>query len=132
MRKNELLLANTFDALISKLEAFGSQIKHLVTTADQQNPAAKFNAFVGEIIQELDPPAERGDGHLAPATEMEFFLRMHGHESLQDLFSEIRVDEAAGKCEDAHWYGKEAFKKMLDGKIETPAAEMANGNEIER
>ena len=132
MRKIELLLANTFDALISKLEAFGSQIMHLVTTADQPELPAKLNSFVGEIIQELDPPAKRGDDHLASATETECFLRMHGHESFQDLFSEIRVDEAAGKCEEAHWYGKEAFKKILDGKIETPAAEMANGNEIER
>jgi hypothetical protein len=132
MRKIDLLLADSFDAMISKLEAFGDQFAHLATTADQRNLAAQFNAFVGEIIQELSPPGIQRDGHLAPATEMESFLRLHGHETLSGLFAEIRADEAAAKQEDAHWYGKEALKKILDGKTEAPAAEMAKDHGIER
>jgi hypothetical protein len=132
MRKIDLLLADSFDGLISKLEAFGHKFEQLATTADQRKLAARFNAFVGEIIQELSPPGEEKDGHQPPATQMEYFLRLHGHESLSDLFAEIRVDEAAAKREDAHWYGKEAFKKILGGKTETPAAEMAQDKGIER
>lgn len=133
MRKIEALLAaDTFETLMTKLEAFGDQFAHLATTADQRNLVAQFNAFVGEIIQELSPPGEQRDGHQAPATEMESFLRLHGHETLSGLFKEIRADEAAGKQEDAHWYGKEALKKILDGKTEAPPAEMVKDEGIER
>ncbi len=48
------------------------------------------------------------------------------------LFKEIREDEAAGKREDAHWYGKEAFQKILDGTTEAPAAEKGKNKGIER
>jgi hypothetical protein len=49
------------------------------------------------------------------------------------LFKEIRADEAAGqKREDAHWYGKESFQKILDGKSQAPAAEKAKDKGIER
>jgi len=52
---------------------------------------------------------------------------------LAALFKEIRADEAAGKREDAHGYGKEAFQKMLDGKTNAPAAaEKDKDKEIER
>jgi hypothetical protein len=120
MRKIDLLLANSFDALVSKLEAFGNKFEQLATTADQRKLAAEFNAFAGDIIQELSPPGA------------DYFLRLHGHESLSDLFAEIRADEVASRREDAHRYGKEAFKKILDGKSETPAAEMTQDKGIER
>ena len=48
------------------------------------------------------------------------------------LFKEIREDEVAGKREDAHWYGKEAFQKILDGKTEAAAAEKGKDKDIKR
>ena len=33
-------------------------------------------------------------------------------EELAALFKEIRADEAAAKREDAHWYGREAFRNI--------------------
>lgn len=51
---------------------------------------------------------------------------------LAALFKEIRADEAAGKREDAHWYGMEAFQRILDAKTKTPATEKAKDNAIER
>lgn len=132
MRKIDLLLADIFDGLTSKLEAFAHQFGQTATTADQRKLAGEFQAFVGEIIQEIAPPGERMDAHLAPATEMESLLRLHGHETLSGLFEEMRSDEAAGKREDAHWYGKEAFKKILDGKSETPPSAIAKDQGIER
>lgn len=52
--------------------------------------------------------------------------------ALAALFKEIREDEAAGKREDAHWYGKEAFQKILDGTTEAAAAEKDKDKGIER
>ncbi len=48
------------------------------------------------------------------------------------LFKEMRADEEAAKREDAHWYGKEAFQQILDGKTEAPAAEKGKDKGIER
>lgn len=48
------------------------------------------------------------------------------------LFKEIRKDEAAGKREDAHWYGREAFQKILDGTTEAAAVEKGKAQGIER
>jgi hypothetical protein len=120
------------DALMTKLEAFGNQFEQLATTADQRSLAAQFNAFVAELSQEFDVPGKETDRHLAPLTGQELFLKEHGHESFSALFEEIRADEAAAKREDAHWYGKETFKKILEGKTEIPAAEMAKDTGIER
>lgn len=53
-------------------------------------------------------------------------------EKLAALFNEMRADEAAGKQEDSHWYGKEAIQKMLGGKTEAPAAELGKDKDIER
>jgi hypothetical protein len=54
-------------------------------------------------------------------------------EELAALFKEMRADEAAAKREDAHWYGKEAFKNILDGKTKAPAVEKDKDNRgIER
>ena len=53
-------------------------------------------------------------------------------EKLAALFKEIRADEAAGKREDAHWHGKEAFQTILDGKTNAPATEKSKDKEIER
>jgi hypothetical protein len=120
------------DALMTKLEAFGNQFEQLATTADQRNLAAQFNAFVGELSQEFGVPGKETDRHLTPITGQELFLKEHGHESFSALFEEIRADGAAAKREDAHWYGKETFKKILEGKTEIPAAEIAQDNGIER
>jgi hypothetical protein len=120
------------DALMTRLEAFGNQFEHLATTDDQRILAARFNAFVGELIQEFDTPGKEMDHHLAPITGKELFLKEHGHESLSALFEEIRADEATAKREDAHWYGRETFKKILDDKTEIPAAEIVKDIGIER
>ena len=48
------------------------------------------------------------------------------------LMKEVREDEAAGKREDAHWYGKDTFQKLLDGTTKAPAAEKSKDKEIER
>ncbi|HEV3440674.1 MAG TPA: hypothetical protein VG122_25185 [Gemmata sp.] len=120
------------DALMTKLEAFGNQFEQLATTADQRNLATQFNAFVGELSQEFGVPGKETDRHLAPITGQELFWKEHGHESFSALFEEIRTDEAATKREDAHWYGRETFKKILEGKTESPAAEMAEDFGIER
>ena len=48
------------------------------------------------------------------------------------LMKEVREDEAAGKREDAHWYGKDTIQKLLDGTTKTPAAEKSKDEEIER
>ena len=53
-------------------------------------------------------------------------------EELAALFKEIRADEAAARREDAHWYGKEAFQKILEGKTEAPAVEKGKDNGMER
>ncbi len=53
-------------------------------------------------------------------------------EELAALFKEIRADEAAAKREDAHWYEKEAFKKILDGKTKAVAVEMGKDKGMER
>lgn len=53
-------------------------------------------------------------------------------EELTALFKEIRADEAAAKREDAHFYGKEAFQRILDAKTEAPAAEKGKDRGIER
>jgi hypothetical protein len=130
MQKIDLLLADSLEPLISKLATFGNRFERLATTADQRTLSAQFNAFVGEIIQELSPP-ER-DTHTAPGTQMEYFRRIHGHESLADLLAEIRMDEAAAKREDAHWSGKESFKKTQEDRTETSAAVIAKDKGIER
>jgi hypothetical protein len=53
-------------------------------------------------------------------------------EELAVLFKEIRADEAAAKREDAHWYGREAFRNILDAKADAPAAEKTKDKGIER
>ena len=53
-------------------------------------------------------------------------------EELAALFKEIREDEAAAKREDAHWYGMEAFKRILDAKTKAPADEKAKEKRIKR
>jgi predicted amidohydrolase YtcJ len=53
-------------------------------------------------------------------------------EELAALFKEIREDEAAAKREDAHCYGTEAFKNILDAKEQAPAAEKTKDKGIER
>jgi hypothetical protein len=53
-------------------------------------------------------------------------------EELAALFKEIQADESAAKREDAHWYGREAFKNILDAKEQAPAAEKTKDKGIER
>ena len=53
-------------------------------------------------------------------------------EELAALFNEIRADAAAAKREDAHWYGKEAFRNILDGKTKAPTVEKGKDKGIER
>jgi len=53
----------------------------------------------------------------------------HGHLTLASLVEEMRQDEAAGKSEDAHWYGKEALQKILGGKTDAPEPKPAKGKE---
>jgi hypothetical protein len=48
------------------------------------------------------------------------------------LLKETLADEAAGKREDAHWYGMETLRKIADGKTEAPAAEKGKDRDIER
>jgi hypothetical protein len=40
--------------------------------------------------------------------------------ALSALFEEIRQDEAAGKKENAHWYGKETLQMLRDRKTNAP------------
>jgi hypothetical protein len=132
MRKfDALLLADTFEAFMTKLEAFGDHFERLATTVEQHELSAQFNAFVGEIIHATISPGKES-GHLVPDTEYEAFLKQHGHESFSSLLAEIRADEAAAKQEDAQWYGREAFKKILDGPMEVASTEMAKDKGIER
>ncbi len=56
----------------------------------------------------------------------------HGHQTWADLFKEMQQDEAAGKREDAHWYGKEAFQKILAGKTDALEPEPAKGKEQDK
>ncbi len=128
---NALQSADTLDELMTKLEAFGDHFAHLATTADQRELATRFNAFVGELSQAMLSPAEE-KVHVVPATHEEPFHKPHGHETLAGLFAELRADEAAAKSVDAHSYRTEAFKKILDGKTEPPAAETVKDKEIER
>ena len=44
-------------------------------------------------------------------------------EELAALFRELREDYAAAKREDAHWYGRDAFQKLLDERAKAPAVE---------
>jgi hypothetical protein len=53
-------------------------------------------------------------------------------EELAALFKEMREDYAAAKREDAHWYGREAFQDIVDGKTKPPAAEKTKDKGIER
>jgi len=135
MRKiNALLIADTFDVVMTKLEAFGDHFEHLATTAEQRQLAVEFNAFVGEIIQLMLSPGEEAGRRFAPEDEKEAFKREHGHETLAGLFAEIRADEAAAKREDAHGYGygKEALREILGGTTGDAAAEKGKGHGIER
>jgi hypothetical protein len=133
MRKiDALLIADTFEVYATKLEAFADHFEHLATTAEQRELAAQFNAFARELIQEFFFSGKEADRQPVPTTEEELPWREHGHESLAGLFEEIRADEVAGKREGAHWYGRNAFKAILNGKTETPATEMSKDNGIER
>ena len=133
MRKSgEPMLADSFDAVTTKLEAFADHFEHLATTTAQRELAAEFSAFVGEIIQAMFSPGEPMGSRLAPLAEKEAFQKLHGHETWSDLFKEIRADEAAGKRDDAHCYGREAFRKILDGKTEAPAVVKGKDRDIER
>ena len=51
--------------------------------------------------------------------EKEFYTA----EELAAIFKEMREDYAAGKREEAHWYGREAFQDILDAKTKTPTVE---------
>jgi hypothetical protein len=53
-------------------------------------------------------------------------------EGLAALRKEIVADTEAGKREDAHWYGKEAFQKIFNGKPEAPTAEKGKDRGIGR
>jgi hypothetical protein len=53
-------------------------------------------------------------------------------EELAALLKEMREDYAAAKRQDAHWYGREAFPEILDGKTKPPAAEKTNDKSNER
>jgi hypothetical protein len=48
------------------------------------------------------------------------------------LRKEIAADPEAGKREDAHWYGTEAFQKILNEKSKAPAPEKGKDRGIER
>jgi hypothetical protein len=131
MRKiDKQLVTHVLDGLLTKLEAFGEQFLNLATTADQRDLAAEFNAFVEEMMQAMLYHGNE-TGCVAPDPEEQAFHKQHGHETLAGLFAEIRGDEAAGKREDAHWYGRLSLKTMLNNKTETPAAEKGNDKEIE-
>lgn len=133
MRKiDALLTADTFEVYATKLEAFADHFEHLATTSEQRELATQFNAFVRELIQEFFFPGKATDHPPVPATGKEPFWEEHGHDSLSGLLGEISADEVAGKHEDAHWYGREAFKAILDGKTETHAVETVKVNRIER
>lgn len=53
-------------------------------------------------------------------------------EKLAALFKEMREEEAAGKREEAQWYGQEALRKILDLKTEARPAEKDKDKGIER
>jgi hypothetical protein len=128
---DRLLSADTSDAIIAKLQAFGDQFEHLATTVDQRKLAAQFKAFVGEVTQATLYPSEETEP-MAPASEEESFVRQHGHITLAGLLAEIRADEEAGKREDAHWYGTDVFKQFQGGRTESSTAEKGNNKDIER
>jgi hypothetical protein len=48
------------------------------------------------------------------------------------LFKELRDDYAAAKRENAHWYGSEAYQRILDAKAKAPAVEKGNDRQMER
>ena len=132
MGKTEtLLLVDAFDALMAKLEAFGDQFEHLAKTADQRELAGKFNAFLEKMMHEIYSPGEL-TGHGNDSASEEDLSTTHGHATLSELFKEIRMDEEAGKREDAHWYGREAFKKILDGQSDILLVELSHAKGIER
>jgi hypothetical protein len=126
-----LLAADTFETVMTKLEAFADQFERLATTPPQRELAVEFNAFVGEIIQVMLSPGEETEHRFATATETESLKMLHGHETLAGLFEEMRADEAAGMREDAHWYGKDALK-ALGGTTEAAATEKGKDHGIER
>ena len=56
-------------------------------------------------------------------------------ERFQELFNEIKADEALAKREDAHWYGprlKEAPQQALEDKGNAPAAGMTKDHGRQR
>jgi hypothetical protein len=126
-----LLLADTIDVFITKLEAFADHFEYLASSEDQRELASRFKAFVEATIQSLLSPGMEM-GHPAPNPEEKAIHKQHGHETLAGLFAEIRADEAAGKLEDAHWYGKLSLKEMRSGLAETPAGEKSNDKSIEK
>jgi hypothetical protein len=132
MRKIDAPLpADSFDVLMTKLEAFGDYFEHLATTDEQRELAAEFNAFVREIIEATHTHDEEA-GRLSPDSEKAEFQKQHGHETLADLFRELREDEMAGKREDAHCYRRDAFKNILDGTTEVAVADKGKDEGIER
>ena len=130
-KPGEVMVADTFDSVATKLEAFADHFEHLATTAAQRELAAMFSTFVGEIIQAMFSPGEPMGSRLAPLAEKEAFQKLHGHETGLDLFEEIRADEAAGKRDDAHSYGREVLREILRGE-EAPAVVKDKDTGIER
>ena len=132
MRKLETkTIKKIFDKVLTKLEAFGEDFLYLATTDDQRDLAVGFNDYVEEIIQALQVPSIENE-HLAPTPEEQAFHKQQGHETLADLFAELRADEAAAKREDAHWYGRLSLKALMSGWTEAPATEKGNDKDIER
>jgi hypothetical protein len=133
MRKiDAMLVADTFDVLMTKLEAFADHFEHLATTAEQRELAVEFHAFVGELVQEIFLPGEEMDRHLTAAIGQELVSALHGHETMAGLYAEIQADEAARIGVTAEWYGKESLKSIRAGSRETPASEPALDHGIER
>lgn len=128
----ELMLADTFDSVATKLEAFADHFEHLATTKEQRELAAEFSVFVGEFTRATISPDEPVGSTLAPPAEKEAFRKLHGHENCSELFKEIQADEAAGKRDDAHCYGREAFRMILDGNTEAPALVKGKDRDMER
>ncbi len=105
----------------------------------ERNPGVES---LPSILQHLHRDTDKGDVIIDPQgkaykVEQNGFVEVavgKGKETaLSDLLKELRADYAAGKREDAHWYGKLSLQELrADTSPPQPAATHEKDRDIER
>jgi len=126
-------------------EQFAQAVRESVDNAAIEETALRLAMRSGRKLHDLDqlfpddgrteppPPLVERVRELLDAESSE-----HDNEAVltaeeqSALRKEIAADTEVGKREDAHWYGKDAFQKILNEKSKAPAPEKGKDRGIER